>query len=515
MKNMMVGIRRFLTAEEVPRWFGLAIVLIFVVGLTTVSELGNDRLRSLAFVLVVLCTLLLVYRCLREQLRSMSRIASRLETHHDRLQEDIDSLRLVDTADAVGASWNKLIDLTKTLSESVQRSDANEELSRALDKASGGALAEALCAIPDGLLYITDEIRFEYMNTTMRRLLGWKEDQDAQRTLQEASSDGFGSKIVASICDALQPSGSYESRSEVLDTDETGDDQSVYHLRIIPLQRSHTSGECIVVVRDISQQVRADRAREEFITQVTHELRTPLTNIQAYTETLSSGMFDDPSIITECYNVITKETRRLSRLIEDMLSVSQLEVGSIELQLNQVDLKELLSDATRDVRSLADEKNIDLQLVLPSKLEPIQGDRDKLAVVINNLLGNALKYTPENGNVVVGCQAGGSHALITVKDNGIGIDAVDQARVFDKFHRSKDEAVQSQPGTGIGLYTAREIVRRHRGDIELMSEKGQGSTFVVRLPRQETRGGSLTTQETNDHRVAPGNAGITLLKGEG
>ena len=83
-----------------------------------------------------------------------------------------------------------------------------------------------------------------------------------------------------------------------------------------------------MVIRDVSQQIRADRAREEFIAQVTHELRTPLTNIRAYTETLSSGMFEDPKVITECYNVITKETRRLSRLVEDILSVSQLEVGS-------------------------------------------------------------------------------------------------------------------------------------------------------------------------------------------
>jgi signal transduction histidine kinase len=102
---------------------------------------------------------------------------------------------------------------------------------------------------------------------------------------------------------------------------------------------------------------------------VTHELRTPLTNIRAYTETLSSGMFEDPKVITECYNVITKETRRLSRLVEDMLSVSQLEVGSIELHVDNVDLKALLGDGVRDVRGLADEKNIDIQLVLPAKLE--------------------------------------------------------------------------------------------------------------------------------------------------
>jgi signal transduction histidine kinase len=251
----------------------------------------------------------------------------------------------------------------------------------------------------------------------------------------------------------------------------------------------------VAVVRDVSQQIRADRAREEFVTQVTHELRTPLTNIRAYAETLSSGMFDDPNIITECYNVITKETRRLSRLIEDILSVSQLEVGSIELQLDHVDLKTLLADSVRDVRGLADDKNIDIQLALPPKLEAIRADRDKLAVVINNLLGNAIKYTPPGGNVMVGCQLTGSEVVLTFKDNGIGIDPSEHGRVFEKFQRSEDPDVQNETGTGIGLFTAREIVRGQGGNIELISEKGAGATFIVRLPHEETRAGALSTKE--------------------
>jgi signal transduction histidine kinase len=245
----------------------------------------------------------------------------------------------------------------------------------------------------------------------------------------------------------------------------------------------------------VSQQIRADRAREDFIAQVSHELRTPLTNIRAYAETLSSGMFDDPNLITECYNVITKETRRLSRLIEDILSVSQLEVGSIELSISDVDLKALLSDGIRDVRGLADEKNIDLRLVLPSKMEPVNGDRDKLAVVVNNLLGNAIKYTPPDGNVVVGTQFTAGEAIITVKDNGIGIDPAEQPRVFDKFYRAGKPEVQSESGTGIGLYTAREIVRNHGGEIELISEAGQGSTFMVHLPQEVSRAAALGTAQ--------------------
>ena len=460
---------------------------------TMPSSLANQA-RLLAIVLAVLGALFVVYRCLREQLRGVSRIVDRLESRRDRIEDDLSSLRIGDALDGVTKAWNELVDLTERLLATVQRTEANEELSRVLQRSSGGALAEALNAVPDGIVYISDEVRFEYLNSAAARMFGWNA-QDANRaTLTEAQASGLGARLLELIRGASSPEGTFEARTEAL---EAGDpqlqDHSTYRVWLVPLQRPRHHGECVVLIRDVSQQIRAERAREEFIAQVTHELRTPLTNIRAYTETLSSGMFEDPKVITECYNVITKETRRLSRLVEDILSVSQLEVGSIELHVDSVDLKALLSDGVRDVRGLADEKNIDIQLVLPAKLEPIRADRDKLSVVINNLLGNAIKYTPANGNVVVGCQVAAETVVLTVKDNGIGIDPAEHGKVFEKFQRGSNPEVQNEPGTGIGLYTAREIVRRHGGEIELISEKDKGSTFMVRLPHRESRAAALTS----------------------
>lgn len=453
-----------------------------------------DHAGALAIVLVVLGALFVVYRCLREQLRGVHRIAGRLQTHRDRIAEDLASLHIMDALDGTTIAWNELVDLTQQMVETAQRTEANEELSRALQQTGGGALSEALNALPDGLMFISDETHIEYVNSCARRLFGWNAEEPYPSTIDSATVDGVCAEVFSLVQEARQSDGMFSARSLAIDPDgKHTDDQSSYHVWVIPLQRPHHQGECLVVIRDVSQQLRAERAREEFVSQVTHELRTPLTNIRAYAETLTSGMFDDPKVITECYNVITKETRRLSRLIEDILSVSQLEVGSIDLVLDQTDLKALLSDGIRDVRGIADEKNIDIQLVLPPKMEPIQGDRDKLAIVINNLLGNAVKYTQKGGNIVVGCQFSGSEAILTFKDNGIGIEPSEHARVFEKFQRGNDPDVRNETGTGIGLYTAREIVRRHNGEIELISEKGQGSTFLVRLPRQQNRAGDIST----------------------
>ena len=135
-------------------------------------------------------------------------------------------------------------------------------------------------------------------------------------------------------------------------------------------------------------------------------------------------------------------------------------------------------------------------LDLPETPVPVVADPDALTLVLSNLLGNAIKYTPPGGNVVVGCQVSADSVVITVKDNGIGISTEDQARVFEKFQRGTDPEVQNITGTGIGLFTAREIVRRHGGDIELISEKGAGSTFMARLPHRESRASALSTSQT-------------------
>ena len=450
---------------------------------------------SLVIVLAVLGALFVVYRCLREQLRSVSRIADRLTLHRDQFSNELESLHIADTRDGVTSAWNELIDLTQELTSSVQQSEATRELTKALAQSGSGALADALNALPDGILYVSDGSSLKYANTAAIRFFGWSEEQMQSSTIPEAGSQ-YSGKVLALLTGACHADGRYQAITQTIERNaDSGMHGDAHRVTIVPLHRPHQSGECLVVVRDVSQQVRADKAREDFITQVTHELRTPLTNIRAYTETLASGMFDDPKIISECYNVITKETRRLSRLVEDILSVSQIEVGSIELRIEDVDLKTLLSEGVRDLQGLADEKNIDLQLVMPSKMETIRGDRDKLAVVINNLLGNAVKYTPEAGNIICGCKFEPDAVVLTFKDNGIGIAADDHARIFDKFQRADDEAVRNEPGTGIGLYTAREIVQRHHGDIELISEPGQGSTFLVRLPRQQNRAASLTTNE--------------------
>ncbi|HUU85757.1 MAG TPA: ATP-binding protein [Phycisphaerae bacterium] len=494
------------TGDSVPRRF---VEGVFVAALSRGETSGNHA-GTLAVVLTSVGVLLLLYRRMRQHFQGISRIAGKLAADPETLAGELESLRVADSLGSVAQTWNKLIDLIEEFRAESKRTAASDELRRALESScggTGGELAKALNALPDGLLYITDPLNgpmVRFANAMARRLLGCDHPTDEGHpggqqesegvvrwgprgiALDEVQTGPLGKQLVETITATRCGEGNTAVFEPAVRVIETETDGSSYRVRVLPLTRSGGgapgSGGCVVVVADVSQQVRADRAREDFVSQVTHELRTPLTNIRAYAETLSSGMFDNPQVITECYNVITKETRRLSRLIEDILSISQMEAGSIELVIDDVDVRTLVSDAVRDVRGLADEKDIDLQMKLPSKLGTLQGDRDKLAVVLNNLLGNALKYTPSGGSVHLGCTMDAGQFTVTVKDSGIGVAPSDQERIFEKFQRASDPEVQNQTGTGIGLTTAREIVRRHGGDIELMSVKGEGSTFVIKIP---------------------------------
>ncbi len=453
---------------------------------TAVAELGTGvesvPASVLVFAALLIGCVMVIVRWVGRHYRHMARISESLLGRGDQIEKELELLRLADATDALAVQWNKLVDFAHTLETKSRRSTAERELKEVLSRTRKGELDEVVEVLPDGVVHVVSGSVIAYANGVARRLLALSDDQNARTRLEDVSAEGTGNLVLDVLRAAIDESGAVSNRSEVVE-DEVG--ETHYRVRVLPTGKRGSRGECVVTISDVSQQVRAERSSSDFVSQVTHELRTPLTNIRAYTETLSSGVFDDPQMITECYNVITKETRRLSRLIDDVLSMSQLEVGSMQLAMHDVDMRALLEAAVQDVRGLADEKEIDLQLKLPSKLPTVQGDRDKLAVVMNNLLGNALKYTPAKGSVFVKCQCQGEEMLISVKDTGIGIAPEDHEVVFRKFQRGSNPETSDIEGTGIGLTTAREIARRHGGEIDLMSTLGEGSTFILKLHMAE------------------------------
>jgi signal transduction histidine kinase len=225
-----------------------------------------------------------------------------------------------------------------------------------------------------------------------------------------------------------------------------------------------------------------DRLKDEFISLVSHELRTPLTSIRGYLELLLEGGAGPLSADQARFlGVVDRNSKRLMHLVGDLLFLAQIEAGKLALELTEVDLDEIVSESVEAAKPLADEKGI----TLSSSVEPVPsmfGDRSRLAQVLDNLVSNALKFTPDGGSVSVRVAAVDGEAVVEVEDDGIGIPTEDQQLLFDRFFRSTEATERAIPGTGLGLTIAKAIVERHDGSIEVESVAGGGTTMRVRLP---------------------------------
>lgn len=259
------------------------------------------------------------------------------------------------------------------------------------------------------------------------------------------------------------------------------DGRTILRFTVRPVRQDDASA-AMLVVEDVTQQRAAEDARHSFVAQAAHELRTPLTNIRLYVEQAIDCGAEEVEERAQALNVINLESQRLERLVQDMLSVAEIESGSMSLHAGDVRLTQLLDDLKSDYVAQAKEKRIELKFDLPPKLPVVKGDRDKLSLAMHNILGNALKYTPEGGAVLVRVGWEGDEVQIAVEDTGFGIKEEEQGLVFDKFYRARDTRISTITGTGLGLTLARDVVRLHGGDITLRSELDKGSTFTITIP---------------------------------
>jgi signal transduction histidine kinase len=225
----------------------------------------------------------------------------------------------------------------------------------------------------------------------------------------------------------------------------------------------------------------ANRLKTEFVSMVSHELRTPLTSIQGYAELL----LEDKQISgeeRESLTIVKKNTDRLLGLINDLLDLSRMEAGRLDLHRTSLDLARLIPEVACSLRPLIEAKRQRLQLDLGEALPPVWADQDRVTQILTNLISNAHKYTLEEGNIMVAARQDDGFVRVDVSDTGIGLSPEDQTRLFTKFFRAHERAPQAGGGTGLGLVICRLLVELHGGRITVSSAPGQGSTFSFTLP---------------------------------
>ena len=238
----------------------------------------------------------------------------------------------------------------------------------------------------------------------------------------------------------------------------------------------------VVVLHDVTELRRLERVRQDFVANVSHEFKTPLTAIQGFAETLLAGALDDPENNRRFLEIIRNHAIRLARLTNDLLKLARIEAGKMEVEFSSVSLLELIEGCTETTLLKANRKEITLEITVPPQLPAVRGDAALLRDVLQNLLDNAIQYTPARGHVSVVATAGPREAVVTVADTGIGIPLADSERIFERFYRVDAARSREAGGTGLGLSIAKHIVEAHGGKLWVESTVGQGSKFSFSLP---------------------------------
>jgi signal transduction histidine kinase len=228
-----------------------------------------------------------------------------------------------------------------------------------------------------------------------------------------------------------------------------------------------------------------DEMKTNFLANVSHELRTPLTSIRSFSELLLAYE-DDPEVQKEFLRIISTESERLTRLVNDVLDISRIEAGHMDWKMDTIDVSELLSDLGRTFAPLITLADLSFDIQIDQDVTRVYGDRDRLHQVIANLLNNAMKFTHGGGTIVLRGQRFDEEIRISVTDTGIGVAPTDQQRIFEKFQQVGDTLTDKPRGTGLGLAICRDIVEHHQGRMWVDSTPGHGSTFTVALPPEDS-----------------------------
>ena len=255
-------------------------------------------------------------------------------------------------------------------------------------------------------------------------------------------------------------------------------------LFLAPFSSDQTQGGVLVVIHDVTEQRKSEQSRREFAANVSHELRTPLTNIKSYAETIVSAGDELPGELrTNFLGVIINEADRMTRIVQDLLTLSKIDYGKMEMNISRFSFAQAAQNVYEAARLNAEQNHHHtMTFTCEDNIPEVNGDRERIEQVVMNIVSNAIKYTPDGGKIEIHVGTGKKTVYVRVTDNGIGIPEKDLPRLFERFYRVDKARSRESGGTGLGLSIAREILQQHKGDIHIDSVYGEGTDVVITLP---------------------------------
>ena len=330
-----------------------------------------------------------------------------------------------------------------------------------------------LLHMTDGIIAFDMEGKIIHINPAAKELLSITEKEDTfEKIFRKLKLDINMEKIIY-----LENWTSTEQRKNV--------GEKYINMLFAPFKdEKDMPGGIMVLIQDITEHVKLDNMRKEFVADVSHELKTPITSIMGYADTLLEGEYDKETQ-NRFLNVIATEARRMAKLVTDLLTLSRYDSKKIKVEEAEFDLGELVKRCQEKLRFEIEKKNHNMECFVTASVPPVEADKDGIERVVLNILSNAIKYTPDNGTIKVYVGFVYNDAYIKVIDNGVGIPKDDLNRIFDRFYRVDKARTRELGGTGLGLSIAKEILNQNKGSIDIKSEVGKGTEVVIRLPAKK------------------------------
>jgi two-component system phosphate regulon sensor histidine kinase PhoR len=346
-----------------------------------------------------------------------------------------------------------------------------------------------------GVVRLRDDLTVEFANGAAHVLLGRRPGSMIGRSALEAFVDTRIEDLARTAMELGSANGELTVRSAAGLT------------VTVRARRSPVSGVWLVL-EDVSELRRLQRIRAEFIDNLSHELRTPLTTISLLAETAARDAESAPPKLRDRISKIEVETGHLTQMVNELLDLSRIESGTAQLLLDDVDLVKVVQQTVERLRLFAERQGLRLLVEVPGAVSPVRGDEDRLGQVLVNLLHNAVKFSPNGGDIVVGLTQGEGDVTVWVRDPGIGVPRTDLDRIFERFYKVDRARVRGRGGTGLGLSIARHVVESHGGRIWVESVEGNGSTFLFTVPVSpkrpaHRRAGSRADGHTSERSNAP------------
>ncbi|MGN0801457.1 MAG: ATP-binding protein [Candidatus Faecivicinus sp.] len=338
------------------------------------------------------------------------------------------------------------------------------------------ALSVVMTQMQNGIIAVDQDLRVILVTPVAKKWLGIVGNPEGM-PVSEASKDV---RLDEAFLEAMQQCGVYTN--DVAARTAVGRGHRPLRLYVSPMRNDGKVVGALAMVEDITEMRRLEQARTDFAANVSHELKTPLTSIRGFVETLEAGAIDNPPMAHKFLRIIMLETERLTRLINDILSISKLESGQDEVAIERIRLDKMAYDVSDMLMIHASEKQVTINVHLNEKPTYIMGNPDRVEQMLINLIENAIKYNKPGGSVTVQVFSNEQEANVTISDTGIGIAEEHLPRMFERFYRVDKGRSRQMGGTGLGLAIVKHIVRSMNGEIEVHSKLGEGTEFLITLP---------------------------------